>query len=117
MTRQELAQKVKAKYPELRGFDDETVVAGVLEQTPEYSAYLTDDDIGSNVVIFSKLIITFQQVKRKYSTRSKNKTMREKKQTRKNFTFRNCQLRMPRMIVVLKTLRMICSTIGRVGRH
>ena len=53
MTRQELAQKVKAKYPELRGLDDETVVAGVLEQTPEYSAYLTDDDIGSNVVIES----------------------------------------------------------------
>ena len=33
--------------------DDEAVVAGVLEQTPEYSAYLTDDDIGSNVVIES----------------------------------------------------------------
>ena len=53
MTRQELAQKVKAKYPELQGVDDETVVASVLDQHPSYSAYLTDDDIGSNVVIES----------------------------------------------------------------
>ncbi len=53
MTRQELAQKVKAKYPELQGSDDETVVASVLDQHPSYSAYLTDDDIGSNVVIES----------------------------------------------------------------
>ena len=45
MTRQELAQKVKAKYPELQGSDDETVVAGVLDQYPEYSAYLSDEDI------------------------------------------------------------------------
>jgi SAM-dependent methyltransferase len=53
MTRQELAQKVKAKYPELQGVDDETVVASVLDQHPSYSAYLTDEDIGSNVVIES----------------------------------------------------------------
>lgn len=53
MTRQELAQKVKAKYPELQGSDDETVVAGVLDQYPEYSAYLSDEDIGTNYVIES----------------------------------------------------------------